>query len=224
MVLELKAGIRLPAPDHCPRPIENLMINCFRELPLDRPSFEKIKEYVSIAYNDVTKFYNNNKLNTIHEQPEVDYTDLGMEEQYLDMRTQNKNFKELHKPGVNDNKLIRFDSRRSRASFKKEELLYASLQNMNTGIAESTPLDVSPFKNLSHQNMSIKKGSFGSILSPGYKRFFSYSDIEGPIKLALNEQKICPGLTAAKSYPNPYYMMSLASIDVRNPSNDCSDK
>ena len=230
MVLELKAGIRLPTPYNCPKPIANLIQHCFQEQPSDRPSFGEIKESVSVSYKEVTRFFAENKLNATKEHEEVHYADLGLEERYLDMRTQNQNFKELHKPGVNDNKLIKFDKRKSNIPFQNDELMYASLQNMSTGVAEPTPVDGMPSymlldgPNYPMDKTNIKNGHLRNVLGVGYKRFFSYSDIECPLTChatyEYHEQKNCQGLTSAKSYPNPYYMMNLANIEVHNSSEE----
>ena len=198
------------------------MQHCFFEQPCDRPSFGEIKESISIAYKDVTRFLADNKLDTIREQDEVHYTDVGMEERYLDMQKQNQHFKELHKPGINDNRLVRFDTRRSVDTVQNEELMYASLQNMNSGAPERNSLHVSPsemlLSSINHPKM-MKNDLLIDIHSPSYKRFFSYSDIEVPPTSICNQHWTYNGLiTAAKSYPNPYYMMSLADVDTQSPS------
>ena len=221
LVFELKAGIRLPTPDNCPNAIAKLMQHCFSEQPLDRPSFGQIKESISIAYKDVTRFLTDNKLNTIREQDEVHYTDVGMEERYLDMQKQNQHFKELHKAGTNDNRLVRFDTRQSVDNYQNDELMYASLQNMNSGAPETNFLNIAQsemlLSSINHPKMK-KNEPLIDIHSPSYKRFYSYSDIEAPPTSVCNQHWSYNGLTAAKSYPNPYYMMSLANVDIKGPS------
>ena len=65
---------------------------------------------------------------------------------------------------------------------------------------------------------------FCKILDENYiLTFFSLCGEDPTLPLGP-EQPITHQMTPAKSYPNPYYMMSLASINVQNPSNDCSEK
>ena len=47
MIAFLESGGRLPRPPTCPEALHNVMLECWRERPEDRPSFEALLDTVT---------------------------------------------------------------------------------------------------------------------------------------------------------------------------------
>ena len=95
---ELTQGIRLPEPEKCPNNIADIIQQCFREDPHDRPDFDMIKQLIENEYDLLITHHNASEVsneehekllyeNVIFLQPSKDDK---MKERYLDMRRQNK--------------------------------------------------------------------------------------------------------------------------------------
>ena len=196
LVLELKAGIRLPTPAYCPLPISSLIKQCFLEEPAARPSFSQIKETVALAYREIRRV----PLATIHsvcsDKGEcVEYADIQMEAKYLDMRKRNKDYHE-------STNLPKYDSSSHTASLNRSEKRdmgrYISLEHT---LSLGDPLlhrSMNP-----KANIELRQAYGVSYGNARYKRHYSFSgEIHAPHT----------ALSPAKSYPNPMYMTDLSGF------------
>ena len=132
LILELKAGIRLPTPYCCPPTISNLIQSCFIEQPTERPSFLEIKNSVSLAYKGLKRASTAAIKIEIENQEVVDYADIRMEQQYLEMKKQNKNFEDNMKM----NPRVTFDATSLTASYTTNVGRYVSLQNISSSMSK----------------------------------------------------------------------------------------
>ena len=87
-------GVRLPIPSNCPKSIWELMAQCFKEEPTDRPHFSEIKSSVLHSYRLIMDAVNSTKNEDNDSVPEVQYSDFNLENTYLDMKKHNRNFHE----------------------------------------------------------------------------------------------------------------------------------
>ena len=217
LIVALSIGIRLPTPVCCPVEIGGLIQSCFKEEPTDRPSFSDLKEKISNSHAAIRRAESNNKapLDIISDQEVVQYADVQMEERYLDMRKNNKSYQEYKNSGGNENKFVPLEAASLVASSTLDNIgSYLSLQHMRSSVTEAMstqheindsllPLPVFP-------SQHTKLHSPISQQSPGSKRRFSLSVVQDQDFCTLPE-KLYTGLSPAKSYPNPEYILNLAA-------------
>jgi outer membrane biosynthesis protein TonB len=53
-IAEVRRGYRMPAPERCPEEVKQLMLNCWREDPQERPSFSEIYKELLSAFKTTT--------------------------------------------------------------------------------------------------------------------------------------------------------------------------
>ena len=225
LILELKAGIRLPTPYCCPSTIANLIPTCFKEQPTERPSFLEIKNSVLLAHSEMKRASAASNKVEVENQEVVHYADIRMEQQYLEMKKQNQNLEDIMKTQTNYSSRVTFNPASLTASFTTDVGRYVSLQNVNSSMSKipsSWSESHDPLLyNIENSMDGVNIGNHHSIspvspISPEYKRHFSFTAGEGPTPI-LRPQKRYSGLTPAKSYPNPLYMMSLENLDCTKP-------
>ena len=221
LILELKAGIRLPTPYSCPPAIANLIQTCFKEQPTERPSFLEIKNSVSLAYKGIKRASAAAVKIEIENQEVVHYADIRMEQQYLEMKKHNKNFGDIMKM----NARVTFDAASLTASYTTNMGEYVSVQNINASMSKmpsSWSESRDPLLNkFEDPKVGVNIGNRHSMspvspISSEHKRHFSFAAGEDPTPI-VRPQKRYSGLTPAKSYPNPLYMMGLENLDCTNP-------
>jgi hypothetical protein len=225
LIVELRIGIRLPTPVSCPVVMGELILSCFKEEPTERLSFSDLKEKISCSHAGITRAEANAITIEIKEQEVVQYADVQMEERYLDMRKNNRNFQEYKKSGTNESQFIPLEAASLAASSTGNIGSYLSLQHMTSSVTEamSTQHEIDdsllalPAFPIQDSKLNYKRQM--SEPSPGNKRHFSFSVAQDQDLLTLPE-KMYTGLSHAKSYPNPEYILNLATHEEVNSSID----
>ena len=222
MIFELRSGIRLPDPDHCPTSIALLIQSCFKEEPNDRPSFSQLKTTIYESHNNLKRQNEEAMSNAIGGELEVRYADIQMEERYIKMKKENNNFQlctkiRIDTPDLSIKSTDRsIDVRPGIESLTDGVGSYLSLQNMTSGGVDKTSnshehgcLPSSDQDVIRRGLLNPLKSNLTRCMSPGLPRNSSFSAGEDLSPL-LPEQKHFTGMTPSKSYPNPDYILNLA--------------
>ena len=201
LINELQLGIRLPTPEYCPTSIALLIQACFNEDPNERPTFSQIKETISQSYSSLKRRSEEVVPTGMENLLNVRYADVQMENRYLMMKKENVELQFRTKitidtrdmNSMNAHQLIEPNTRKLPRSNNLGS--YLSLQNMISGDSDVLP---------SSDRMSATQPT-----NLGFPRNSSYSVGHDNAPL-LSERKYYTGLTPAKSYPNPEYVLGLA--------------
>ena len=151
------------------------------------------------------------------EERSVSYTDVRMEQSYLDMRKRNRNYQENKMLSTNENESVHLETASLTACFNNDRGQYISLENMISSdnpflIPESECHD--PLLDAPIERLEGSKGNLLSSGNAGTKRFSSYPRLD-PAHLLHPPQVITP----AKSYPNPMYMMTFPALNTNESPN-----
>ena len=73
---ELQQGVRLPQPYCCPNPIADILKQCFKENPSERPSFSEIRCSIQLAHNQLRELSNASPETEPTTEQGLDYADL----------------------------------------------------------------------------------------------------------------------------------------------------
>lgn len=224
LIYELSNGIRLPEPESCPTSMADLIQQCFKQEPTERPSFSDVKEVISEEYAKLrrtpTTFSQDEQLHqyaTIHKK-ELQYADLDLENKYLEMRIKNREHQEKQTNSSMEKEVV-LDGKSLTASFKNEEPRYLSLHDVTSSANQLPALTVEKRQSISQQRSNTEDAALLRTpiysLSPGsngLKRFFSYSGEDPTLPLQPEQLTLIP-MTPAKSYPNPAYNLFLSNFD-----------
>ena len=226
MINELQLGIRLPTPEYCPTSIALLIEACFNEDPNERPTFSQLKETISQSYSSLKRRTEEVVPTGMENLLNVRYADVQMENRYLMMKKENVELQFRTKitidtrdmNSMNAHQLIEPNTRKLPRSNNVGSHL--SLQKMISGVSDVLPSsDEHKCPQFVTSDM-ISRGTLHpdrmSATQPtnlGFPRNSSYSvgDDNAPL---LSERKYYTGLTPAKSYPNPEYILGLADHEA----------
>ena len=233
LINELQLGIRLPTPEYCPTSIALLIQACFNEDPNERPTFSQLKKTISESYSSLKRRTEEVVPNGMENQLNVRYADVQMENRYLMMKKENVELQfrtkiTIDTPDMNSMNVHQSIEPSTRKLPQSNNLgSYLSLQNMISG---DTDVQASSNEHKCAQSFTSDIISRGTLhpdrifttqpTNLGFPRnsSFSVGDDNAPL---LNERKYYTGLTPAKSYPNPEYILGLADHEsLIHPANN----
>ena len=226
LTFELQNGIRLPQPETCPFSMAYLIQNCFHENTSERPSFSEIKETLEKEYDKLRYGPTDSATPVSRTNGELQYADLELANQYLDMKVKNQQQKENQTNHLNTNKIV-LDGVSLSASYRNETPRYLSLGNVTSSANPLPTVTVEYHRStLNKQRISSEDDALlqtpTQLLSPGsngLKRFFSLCGEDPTLPLGP-EQPITHQMTPAKSYPNPAYDMILSNFNSNGAIDD----
>ena len=208
-------GIRLPTPSNCPNSVSELMAQCFKEEPKDRPHFSEIKSSVLHSYKLIMDTVNSTKNEDNDCVAEVQYSDFNLENTYLNMKQHNRNFHEGKNVTFDEDQLLNENSTSQENIANESDKMNEPLQYL-TPIAKyqtfEPPKDNIDSKSPNSANQKIE-----------YKRGLSSSSDELAIK-SFSSLEFLRKLPYSKSLPNPLYMLSLDDIESLHRINELSNK
>ena len=233
MINELQLGIRLPTPEYCPTSIALLIQACFKEDPNERPTFGQLKKILSQSYSGLKRRTEEMVPDGMETQLNVRYADVQMENRYLMMKKENMEHQfrtkiTIDTPDMNSKNTNHSIEPNARKLPRSNNLgSYLSLQNMISGDSDVLPSSNEHKCPQSITSDMISRGTLHpdrmSATQPtnlGFPRnsSFSVGDDNAPL---LSERKYYTGLTPAKSYPNPEYILGLADhASLIHPANN----
>ena len=125
MIVQLTSGQRLSRPKFCPEPVSDLITECFRESPCERPDFDQITRKLQSAYDEMIE-NRRTKSTLIETEDSEPYTTLihkvandKMKNQYAKLIAENKT----------QHKYSHVDKEKSKLS-ENCSLHYASIENL----------------------------------------------------------------------------------------------
>ena len=216
--MELKMGIRLPAPDYCPLAINNLIQTCFIEQPSERPSFHEIKESVLVAYSGIKRAGKTMIPNTSNNLKNIEYTDVQMVSKYLNMHKMNQDYqKERNMVLKNEDRQLQLDEVSITSFPTKDAGTYLSLACLSSLEGGKLPSPDDEFLTTfrKHNIWSTDINKFSDMSMRRYSE-----DTIG----AILPKNICSTRSRSKSYEvvslsfsNPSYMMHTEKSILKQP-------
>ena len=215
----LKSGIRLPIPYCCPNSIGVLIQQCFEEDPDKRPKFSNIKRAVKLAHSGLNRprptSVNHEARPSFSESQSVEYANIQMRDQYLEMRIEKEKDCRKNEKHLNIDSSIQLNPSTLSVSFKSMARKYVSLEDL---ISEHNMPNQTPNQNLHCLMLQASKENRAHKQSPeNTKRKSYFSDLsENPTELVrplLKVNAANPYHTLPKSYANPSYLLHHKSQD-----------